>query len=60
MNVNLIEKEALMAGIEEVLDPEVAHSKIGEMVTEEMAIEEIATWIEDMVVHQNSMIEEGK
>ena len=62
MNVNLIEIEALMAvmAVEEVLDPEVAHSKIGEMVTEEMATEEIATWTEEMVVHQNSMIEEGK
>ena len=62
MNVNLIEIEALMAvmAVEEGLDPEVAHSKIGEMVTEEMATEEIATWTEEMAVHQNSMIEEGK
>lgn len=55
MNVNLIEIEALTEEIEEVSDPEVAHSKIGEMV-----IEEIASWTEDMEVHQDTMIEEGK
>jgi hypothetical protein len=60
MNVNRIEIEALVVEMteEEALDLEVV-DLIGGMTEEE----EIASWIEeieDMEVHQDSMIEEGK
>ena len=63
MNVNRIEIEGLPALVVEMTEEEALDLEVVDLIGGMTEEEEIASWIEeieDMEVHQDSMIEEGK